>query len=595
MSSLKLSYLTSLVFLLFFGISFFTLELYMPHLRKWKSNKMLLRSKVYLDESIDGTSGLIEDGIRKAKLASLLDPGNKDTFENYNLLLFRTKPSEALTNWSAQLERKDALVEERILLLERSMDILRDDELPSSERKKAGKIAFVQMNRLIKLNDWAEKPENALLVCELLAETGNQARALRQTNLLLEQYPEYPQAIFLLARLSVHLNETSRLHQIGKSLATLSTQRNEIGIDAIRHMTLLHLIYPLDPESLNKCIDLLHTNKYAKPIDFLRINALRFASSGNEEEKNSIIKTCSELFDLNKGEDLLTFSNWLARLRAFPALLEYLPSSKAAVNEDLFKIRMNALAHLNDIGSIHREVKNAPVIPTQWRLVVEARAFALTGNFKEASVILDRLLPVLGEDYRKVRTVCEYLEQSDDIRSLVHILEKLIDKPIHQRYALHKLMQHRAASASLAELLNWMSKLSTMDDNDPTFSETYLYFELLNPLIHSPSLELSRLIEEAKTLRQKRDSPQTRIILALAHLRNQAPDQALVALGSPGNWRMWQGSRSAWAFICTQVLRLNHDSEKAFVISENIDFKKMDRAERESLGKLFPDQFPSIE
>jgi hypothetical protein len=595
MSNLKLSYVASLVFLFFFSISFFTLELYMPHLRKWKSSKMLFQAKIYLDESINRTSGLIEDGIRKAKIASLLDPGNKDTFENYNLLLFRTKPSEALTNWSAQLERKDASVEERILLLERSTDILRDDELPSSERKKAGKIAFVQMGWLVKLNDWAGKPENALLVCELLAETGNQAQALRQTNLLLEQYPEHPRAIFLLTRLSVHLNDTSRLPRIGTSLAVLSAQRNEIGIDAIRHMTLLHLIYPLDPESLNKCIDLLRTNKYAKPIDFLRINALRFASSENEEEKNSIIKTCSELFDLEKGEGLLTFSHWLARLRAFPALLEYLPASKAAVDESLFKIRMNAHAHLNDVESIHREVKSATIIPTQWRLVVQARAFALTGNFKEASAILDRLHPVLGQDHRKVRTVCEYLEQSDDIPSLVHILEKLIDKPIHQRYALRKLMQHRAASASLPELLSWMSKLSTVEGNDPAFSETYLYFELLDPILPSPSVELSRLIEEAKTLRHKRDTLQTRIILALAHLRNHAPDQALVALGSPDDWRMWQGSRSAWAFICTQILRLNHDSEKAFVISETIDYKKMDRAERESLGKLFPDQFPSIE
>ena len=595
MSSLKLSYLASLVFLFFFGISFFTLELYMPHLRKWKSNKMLFQSKVYLDESIDDASGLIEDGIRKAKLAALLDPENKDAFENYNLLLFRTKPAEALANWSAQLEGKDASVAERILLFERSMGILRDDELPSSERKKAGKIAFVQMRSLAKLKDWTEKPENALLVCELLAETGNQARALQQTNLLLDQYPEHPQAIFLLTRLSVHLNDTSRLSRIGSSLAALSAQRNEIGIDAIRHMTLLHLIYPLDPESLNKCIDLLHTNKYAKPIDFLRINALRFASSEDEEEKNTIIKTCSELFDLDEGEDLLTFSNWLARLRAFYALLEYLPASKAAIDEDLFKIRMNALANLNDVESIHREVKSAAIIPTQWRILVEARAFALTGNFKEASAILDRLLPILGQDYRKVRTVCEYLEQSDDIASLVHILEKLIDKPIHQRYALRKLMQHRAASASLPELLSWMSKLSKMEDNEVSFSENYLYFELLDPRLPSPSVELSRLIEEAKTLQHKRDTPQTRIILTLAQLRNHAPDQALAALGISSDWRMWQGSRPAWAFISTQALRLGGETEKALVVSESIDFKKMDRAERESLGKLFPNQFPSIE
>lgn len=565
----------------------------MPHLRKWKSNKMLLQSKVYLDESIDGTSDLIEDGIRKAKIASLLDPGNKDTFENYNLLLFRTRPSEALRNWSAALESQAALVEKRIVLLERCMITLRDDELAPSERQKAGKLAEVQMNHLIKLDHWAESPENVLMACELMAETGNQIQALRQINLLLKQYPKYPQAIFLLTRLSVHLNDKSQIAQIGSSLATLSAQRNEIGIDAIRHMTLLHLIYPLNPKSLTKCIDLLYTNKHAKPIDFLRINALRLASSQNELEKSTIIKTCSELFDLSKTEDLLTFSSWLARLRAFDALLEYLPPSKSAVDESLFKIRMNALAHLKDIESIHREVRNAPIIPSQWRLVVEARAFALTGNFKEASAILDRMLPVLGEDYRKVRALCEYLEQSDDIRSLVHILEKLVDRPIHQRYALHKLMQHRAASASLPELLSWMSKLSTMDHENSAFSETHLYLELLNPLLPSPSVELSDLIEEAKTLRQKHDSLQTRIILTLAHLRNQAPDQALVALGNPEDWRMWHGSRPAWAFICAQTLRLNHDSEKAFVISENIDFTKMDRAEGESLNNLFPGRFPS--
>ena len=75
----------------------------------------------------------------------------------------------------------------------------------------------------------------------------------------------------------------------------------------------------------------------------------------------------------------------------------------------------------------------------------------------------------LGEDYRKVRSICEYLESSDDIIGLVHILEKLIDKPIHKRYALLKLMQHRSASAPLEDLLGWMSRLSKMDDLESSF------------------------------------------------------------------------------------------------------------------------------
>ena len=50
-------------------------------------------------------------------------------------------------------------------------------------------------------------------------------------------------------------------------------------------MTLLHLMQPLSPSSLDKCIELLQVNKQAQPIDFLRIHALRFASTQNEEEK----------------------------------------------------------------------------------------------------------------------------------------------------------------------------------------------------------------------------------------------------------------------------------------------------------------------
>ena len=595
MISYKLSYLSSLFFLLVFTIVFLSADFFMPHLREWKSNRMLLKSKVYLDESIDDGSGLLEDGVRKAKIAFLLNPKSKETFENYNLLLFRTDASMALENWSSNLESKGGDIEKRINLFDKSMATLRDDTLAPLHRKRASVVAFTQMKRLTKADNWIEDPKNALMACSLLAETGNQIEALDQVNRLIENYPEYPQALFLLTRLSVHLNDVTQLPRIGQNLATLSAQRDETGLEAIRHMTLLHLMHPLSPNSLDKCIELLHANKHAQPIDFLRIHALRFASSQNEEEKNAIIKSCSELFDLNKAADLLTFSNWLARLRNFPVLLRYLPASKAKVDESLFKIRMNALAHLNDTESIHREVRNSPIIPQRWRFLVEARAYALAGNFKEASVILDRLIPVLGEDYRKVRGICEYLENSDDITSLVHILEKLIDKPIHKRYALRKLMQHRSASASLSDLLGWMARLSKMDDNDPSFSESYLYFELLNPLLPSPSQKLDQFIAEAKAFQRKQDTMRTRITLALAHLRNHSPDLALVALGRTENWREWTDSRAAWAFLCAQIFKLNHDSEKALVVSTKVDFNKMDRAERESLEKLFPREFPSTE
>ena len=251
----------------------------------WKSSKLLLQSKVYLDESIEHGSGLLEDGVRKAKFAFLLNPESEETFENYNLLLFRTNPSLALNNWSSDLENRGDEIEKRIKLFDKGLMTLRNDTLMPSHRKRAGEVAFAQMKRLTKIDSWIEDPQNALMVCSLLAETGNQSPALEQVKRVLENYPGHPQAVFLLTRLSVHLKDTSQLPRIGQELALLSAQRDQTGIEAIRHMTLLHLMQPLSPSSLDKCIELLQVNKQAQPIDFLRIHALRFASTQSEEEK----------------------------------------------------------------------------------------------------------------------------------------------------------------------------------------------------------------------------------------------------------------------------------------------------------------------
>ena len=126
------------------------------------------------------------------------------------------------------------------------------------------------------------------------------------------------------------------------------------------------------------------------------------------------------------------------------------------------------------------------------------------------------------------------------------------------------------------------------------FSEIYLYFELLDPFLASPSQKLNSLIDEAKQNMVMKDTFQSRITLALAHLRNRAPDQALVALGSIQNWRMWQNTRPAWVFICSVIYKKNHDSEKATILQKSIDFSKFDRAEKKVWLNYFHNPFLSL-
>ena len=114
-----------------------------------------------------------------------------------------------------------------------------------------------------------------------------------------------------------------------------------------------------------------------------------------------------------------------------------------------------------------------------------------------------------------------------------------------------------------------------------------MYFKLLNKNLLSPSRQLSELVEQALSQSKNWQSNQSQITLALAYLRDNEPDKALVALGEPSDWRKWASERPAWAFISSQVYLQNHDSEKSLLLSKNVNFEKMDRAERESLQSLF--------
>ena len=592
MFNLNLRYLFSVFLLFIFAFCFFSSEFVFPFLRKWKSNQLLNLSKVYHDESISNESNLLEDGVRKARIASLLDPSNRETKENFLKLLFRSKPTDALQIWASIFYDSTSLEEDRMKLLNRSIQTLKNDQIQIHGRRIAGEIAFQQLTHLKNSDGWLDSPTNALITAELLAETGNPFEASQIIRNSLLNHPTHSKSIFLLTRLIVHLKEFKDLSTIGGKLAKLASRKSQTGIEAIRHMTLLHILQPLSNDSLSKCLELLQSNQNAQAIDFMRIHALQYQLTEDHTNRISIIRSCSEQFDLNQPKDLLIFCRWLGRLGAFSDLVQYLSPSKSKVDEELFKLRMNALAQLNDLDSIHFEVSNAPIIPERWRLVIEARAFALEGNYKESIKVLDRLLPILGNDPRLVRSICSYLESANDIQGLTHILNKLIEQPIHQGFALRKLMQYRSASATLEELIGWMTKLSKLHGNDPFFSQTFLYFELLDPLLPTPSRKLDSLILEAKENSKIQDNKQSRITLALAHLRNRSPDQALVSLGPISQWRNWQTSRPAWTFITSQVFSLNHESEKAMILQKSIDFTKLDRAEKESLIQLFPQSFP---
>ena len=363
-------------------------------------------------------------------------------------------PAKALNLWTKLVDNSENGIQLGNSILSKSLTCLQKEDISLETKVFIGKNAIQQFQYLSEIETWNAQPKNLLWELRFWLKPvttrklyGLLIKLLKNSHSTLKRF-----SCSLASQFTYRTGPN--LVRLGKALAPLSSQRSEVGLEAIRHMTLLNFLQPLAPQSLDRCIQLLTVNPKAKAIDFLRIYAMRYAIETSEDSRSAIIQKCSELFDLENSTELLVFGNWLVRLKAYPAIVNYIPVAKAKADESFFKIRMAALAQVGDLEKMRTELSRASIIPSRWRLVVEARIHALEQNFLESQKSLDRIIPLLSNDPREARTICIYLEQVGDVKSLCHILEKLSTEAIHQRYAVTKLLQYQGGVVNLENFFN---------------------------------------------------------------------------------------------------------------------------------------------
>ena len=142
------------------------------------------------------------------------------------------------------------------------------------------------------------------------------------------------------------------------------------------------------------------------------------------------------------------------------------------------------------------------------------------------------------------------------------------------------------SSAPLNELIEWTNELVKMDDSNIKIVQANLYFRLLNPSLQKDSKELNDLIKTLTGMNLEHNNFESKINMALAHLRNGSNDLALSALGKNNEWLNWENKRPAWKWIISKILEKNQIDRVSFS-QENL-LKKMSRAERESLEVILP-------
>ena len=295
MRNLPIAYLLAMFVLASFATAFFSAPSYLPIIRKWKAETLVNNSEMFKSESLTNTTGLMDAGIHKAKIAMLLLPEDVNVARNYVELLTHTAPLKAILEWQKIMQLKGANSEDREMLVLHCLKVARDKDanLRRNPRDFAMLAARKQLEVLEADAKWRSFSEHKLLQAEFLAEAGKPLESLEIVTQLLEQKKDdSPEVVFLYAKLAAHLGQSQYLGKAGRLLAKFAQRPDETGIEAIRHMTLIHTTLPIANQGLDRCLELLKGNSHSKPIDFLRIHALRFDSASQEHEKRAVLEEC---------------------------------------------------------------------------------------------------------------------------------------------------------------------------------------------------------------------------------------------------------------------------------------------------------------
>ena len=563
-----------------FGIAFFSTNHWMPVFKEFKSNKLIEESKPYLDGTFSDSFASI--GTEKARIAKLLEPENIATRKQYYLILCKSNPALAIQEWCNEKNLTD---EEKFVIIEKITEIAESNKGIIFQSPNIFKKGFLIVKGLEGKTLKNLDHKKMLSIAEFYRVAGEFEKAKEVLVKMPESQNPLPEVIFTKTKIAHQNKDYSQSENLLFELGKIAEREDKSSLEAIRHLCLLHDIQSLSNSDLMHMLQLVEKNPQSGKIDYMRVFSLLYKNSDNPDEKKDFINGCAQIFDLESTKELLMYGNWLMKMNLLREVTTFLPSFKAKMNQELFVLRSNALLLLGDTQLLKEELSNCPVIPTRWRLTIEARIHNLTGELESAHETLNKLYAFLGNDSTLLRTTCSYYEKVRDIGCLLYLLEKIKTIAVHKKYATNRLLIYNSESAPIERLIQLTSDLCSMEENNKDLKQTLLYYKLLDPTLSPSSKSFEKLLLEAKKFKKILANPQSRITLALAFLRKGSPGSALLELGEDHKWSEWQYERPGWFWIALKTFELN--SIDSSLGQTSLLNSTISRAERECFVAIF--------
>ena len=574
-------------------------------LRNWQAKKLLDQSKGYQAiGKLKSAQSHDEDAIKTAEKAYLLAPANMEIARNLAIVYYKSDPVKGLAHWESITRMPGATLDDRIHLVKLALKGANETTAQSREQKRrfnADRLYFLEIARrqlalLSKDNRFRERRKFQMTAAEYLAEAGEPETALLAVQKLRsKENGKDPLVDLLFCRIAIRTNRPELVDEAVALLHKLANRGGSSAVEAIRHFSLVHLVRRLTKEEIVQLQVLLEQNN-PSVVDKLRLLALELNVTKDASERNRVIDKCASNFDLSVDADLAIYCNWLGKMGQLEALVEVLTVGRASRSEDLFRIRLAALANLGRFDNLEIELEQSSLLQGYWRHAFRARALSAGGKFAEVKIRLNKLVDAIYDDERKVIIVCKWFAESGDEPSLCYILERLSSDTPYEVFCSEGLLRYRGASAKLEDIQKWITILARAKPIDLKLQNVRLYWDLLSPNPTKDQLKEWLAISKRHLTRAPANL-QFRITTGLAFLRNDLPVEALSVLdnssrpGESSSRPSWKLARPAWAKIYAVALAQNQRTEESIDLINSLAKRSSSSAETQSLTKIFPFNF----
>ncbi len=496
-----------------------------------------------------------KEAFQKAQAAYQLTPQDARTLRVVARLYTLMRQEQALVFWDQLLALPEATDQDRRDCVRLALVLRKFD---------AGEP---QLQRLLQSSP--QELLNLQLAAEFYFANGDKANALHFCRQSLAREPANPHAKLSLARVLLLSPAPTEEAEARKHLWTLAEARDQTALDAL---VLLSRISSLAQSDRERLLARLSQHPLAKTEH--EILGLELQVRSQPAQRPVILETALGKARRRSLDHQLEIGRWFNRQREFARTIELISLPAALLRQDLFLVRLDALAALGrwtEVGQ-NLDEKHSP-IDTLLTELYRARVAKELGKTEEAALHWRRVNMELARQPQAILYVAQYAERIGEKSEAIRSYRRLTQHTPLMRQAYEALIRLAEKEGDTYGLREIMKEMAALYPDDPTPKNDLAYLNLLL----NEHLETSKAAGQ-KLLEQNPNSLAGRTTLALAFLRLDDV-QAARALYD-GLSLEWSKALPGWQAVHVAVRGASGETHLARVLARQIPLDRLKPEER---------------